>query len=304
MRQIEERNLPTANPADLRKINIQLARRGLKLDVFKQIRTPAAVIGYKWDHLQEDIKYLLGLALAKYPALRPEHQSQAIGVMPMGPEALRGLAVAASEIQQQNASSSIYPPATANLVSQSPAQLDHSHARSIPSNVDGAPQSASHANPPSQPPSQVSMTLPPSNQRPGSEIDTSSNMTNMPIDQTPVISPTPGTQVDIPHRDQATQPEGLHADKNAVSPPPQPIEGQSNASLSPQASTSLTGNQPWIRNAPTLPASLKSLRYSVFVMLTTGLQKVSDSAAWEAAKSSLASSVWAEGRVSVVVEIE
>ncbi|KAH7126848.1 hypothetical protein B0J11DRAFT_287709 [Dendryphion nanum] len=288
LRQTEE-DLPTANSFDLRKINIQLAKNHVKLDMCKQIRTSQTVMSYRWDQLHDDIKYLLGLALATYPALRPENAAKS--AEGMGPEALRGLAVAASEMENQSNTGNISS-TEAELATRNVLDLDRSLIHNNHNDTNEAQQAESRTTPPLLAQTRSGLT-PPSGPVASPVVSTDMVNTSGYI-QYPRL---PLSEKSSLH-EESIQPEGIYTSNTGVSPSSSPLERRPQATnATPQAPNPSAIEESW--NV----ASLKLPEYTVFVMLTGGLTKIVDGGAWERAKGHLGSSVWAEGRMSVVVEI-
>jgi hypothetical protein len=82
---------PSREPA-LHTINVYLTKCGVKLRPIKRVENDSKVLfEYTLAELKQEIGLLIQLGMSTYPALRPRD----VG---MGPEALRGLAVAATEM--------------------------------------------------------------------------------------------------------------------------------------------------------------------------------------------------------------
>jgi hypothetical protein len=84
--------IPSNSEPILHTINIYLTKCGIKLRPIKRVENDSKVLfEYTLVELKQEIGLLIQLGMSTYPALRPKD----VG---MGPEALRGLAVAATEM--------------------------------------------------------------------------------------------------------------------------------------------------------------------------------------------------------------
>ncbi|PSN63188.1 hypothetical protein BS50DRAFT_576978 [Corynespora cassiicola Philippines] len=105
MSSFEQLDLPTQHPAEAKisQINIYLAKNGFKLTAEKKIfGTPSDNLFFTtYQELQNEIHLLIKTAMSIYPALGPSPVPYEIeqALQGMAPEALRGLAVAATEMQ-------------------------------------------------------------------------------------------------------------------------------------------------------------------------------------------------------------
>jgi len=112
--------LPESNDAEanLHTINIYLTKCSIKLRPIKRVQNDSKVLfEYTLAELKQEIHLLIQLALSTYPALRPPQS--------MGPEALRGLAVAATEMQDRSPSAepALNTVPVGNITPSSPVNL-------------------------------------------------------------------------------------------------------------------------------------------------------------------------------------
>ncbi|KAF2022292.1 hypothetical protein BU24DRAFT_447100 [Aaosphaeria arxii CBS 175.79] len=291
--QLQDEMLPTAGSqvADLRKITIQMVKNGAKLKGYKQIELPErAPTDYHWEDLQTDLRILLREAMKTYPALRSSVLASTDDGM--GPETLRGLAVAATEFQKQ---------------SHSPKGLSPSKSQpTSPLTTDGPGLSYQLITDFDQLVSEMG----PRSDTATSTGNVSSHANNRSaiaaiedhITEPGILSPTDSTRALLEGHTSAVTPQTTADDALRHDSPSrdsmQPLEPRSQPySTTPAPPPTLPTHQ----QDSQLPSSLP--KYTIKVMLTTGLTEIKDAETWDRAKDHVARAVWADGTMNVVVDL-
>jgi hypothetical protein len=279
MTKVKERALPTAadRAFDFHKISVFLAKDGLKLKVKDRIVGPGPLNDYSWTEFQDRIVWLIRLALATYPQLRPESLRKASQdeiyqtLKSMGPEALRGLAVAATKIQ--------------------------SHVN----NANG-PDSELRIDSITEP----TPTVPPID----TTVATTASAGRVPYPDLP--SPNPDVREYEASRQNSVDASSPSASVHGIAPNSAPTSPRHTAPKAPLQPTpplpatpgevDRTVSQAFSGWASIFPQS-EIPRYIVKAMLTTGLSEIKDEQDWQNAKLDVGYAVWANGTMSVVVEL-
>lgn len=281
----EELALPTQQDRryDLREIFVVLTKAGLKLKQQEKITERSPLDNFTWTQLSQVVHLQIRLALATYPELRNESHNSLNereieqGLQGMGPEALQGLAVAATEIQKHvNTANNTSSDLTIGSISVSAPSQQASTSASA---------QASASLPPPVPPEL--------NKRDSFEHDGDSDTTS-----THAITPRPVVR---------SAPNFLHET---------PIETASSPTDFPSLASVLQEGSPQLLavDQPSTPAHAaarpnaksdlqsESPKYVIKAMLTSGLVEIKDHVDWQSAKDDIGYSVWADGRLTVVVE--
>jgi hypothetical protein len=262
--------------SELSKINIFLHNRGLKLAQRETITGSSDYLReYTWEQIQQRIEYQLGLAWDMYPELREEYmrttgQEQAPR-RPRGmePEALRGLAVAATEMQD-----------TANQANTADLGLRVNAGNVL---VDNA---LLHFSPTDPEPSN------PLGSRPAGSSSIASLASTLEENAASVrtLSSTESFVV-IP-----SVPDDPFRDPNPPSPSHTVSKYQQDGRASLPPSTSLSKPVP-------IEPSTGPQKYIVKAIMTTGLTEIRSPQDWENVKSDIGVAIWANGKISVTVEL-
>lgn len=278
MSKIKERALPTAADRifDFHKISMFIVKDGLKLKLKDRIVGPGPLNDYSWVDFQDRIVWLIRLALATYPQLRPESLRRASQdevqqtLKSMAPEALRGLAVAATEIQTHVNNAN---------VPDSELRID-----SVTEPIPTVPS--------------IDM------------IAAATSVGRVPYPDLP--SPNPDVREYEASRQSSVDASSPSATGDGIAPksaPISPTRAASKAPLQPAppqpatpgevdrtASHGLSG---W---AAIFPQS-EIPKYIVKAILTAGLSEIKDEQDWQNAKLDVGYAVWANGRMSVIIEL-
>jgi hypothetical protein len=276
--------LPTAQERffDLRKIILILSKNNLKLKHSTRIRGPGPLIYYSWDMLRECIAIQLQHTVSTYPELGGEFsagtssgQSASVNAEEgMRNDTLRGLAVAATEMQNTNATSEQTVVGSAGIPAVPPtdeasgaASIDAAASETPPATDQSGIRAKSHT-----PPQAVNATGAPSEEptRPTLEDKSSDLKFSGPCAQPP---------------EQASQ----HTCPGLV--------------LSRDSAPDSDPQQQQPKDTTRIPDGHSLPRYIIKAMLAGGLTELKNQDEWEKAKEQVGYAIWADGRLTVVVEI-
>ncbi|KAF2271019.1 hypothetical protein CC78DRAFT_527967 [Lojkania enalia] len=285
LKDLSSRSLPTQNTYALHSIRIQLAKNNIKLKPRAKVRGPFKA-DYTLADLKSQIKPLVQDALAIYADLKPSMGTAAteetvLLMKGMGPEALRGLAVAATEIQS-HANETL---AMAN--DDDIEERNNTGFRRLAANSETVSG-------PSRRYSSGGITLPPNNLPPVSQ-------------ESPVNTRTPQGCVGLIMKasdaasTRAIAPNSLRT-STASDDYPSIQRSSDQPCVSPKLSTSPVPRA-MARPSVILGPKGEHVPLAIRAMTTVGLIDVNNEDQWKSAMIDVGYSVWATGMMHVVVDL-